>query len=68
MGKVRPDARARLLAEADLLRRRKAELERLLKRQDRNSAILALVERHKTEYGELVSAHRARLAADNSAA
>lgn len=65
---MRPEARARLAAEADLLRRRKAEFERLVKRKGRIPAIVELVERHKREYGELVSAHRARLERNDSAA
>ena len=68
MGKVRAEARARAAAEADLLRRRRAEFERLLKRKDRLSAIVALVDKHKTEYGDLVKAYRARFEANDSAA
>jgi hypothetical protein len=61
MGKVGAEARARLAAEADLLRKREKEFERLLKRHDRKGAIVALIEKHSAEYAELVRAHRARL-------
>ena len=60
MGKAGAEARARVAAEADLIRKRKAEFERLLKRHDRNAAIVALVDKHKVEYGEMVKRHRVR--------
>jgi len=60
MGKAGAEARARVAAEADLIRKHKAEFERLLKRHDRHAAIVALVDRHKLEYGELVKRHRVR--------
>jgi hypothetical protein len=65
---MKAEARARLAAEADLLRRRKAEFERLRKAKDRNAAIVALIEKHSTEYGDLVKAHRARFEAAGTAA
>ena len=60
MGKVGSEARARVAAEADLIRRHKTEFDRLLKRNDRLAAICALVDKHKIEYGQMVTAHRAR--------
>ena len=60
MGKAGAEARARVAAEADLIRKRKVEFERLLKRHDRNAAIVALVDKHKVEYGEMVKRHRVR--------
>jgi hypothetical protein len=68
MGKVGAEARARVAAEADLVRQRKAEFERLLKRHDRRSAIVALVEKHKTEYGQMVTEYRHRFEAAETAA
>ncbi len=68
MARLGIEARARVAAEADLLRRRKAEFERLCKRNDRNAAIVAMIEKHKDEYGQLVRAYRDRLEAAESAA
>jgi hypothetical protein len=68
MGKVGAEARARVAAETDLIRRRKAEFERLLKRHDRCAAIVALVEKHKAEYGQMVTEYRHRFEAAVSAA
>jgi hypothetical protein len=67
MGKMGAEARARLAAEADLLRRRKAEFERLLRRHERNAAIVTLVDKYKIEYGELVKAHRGRFETETAA-
>jgi len=67
VGRVGAEACARLAAEAELLRRRKAEFERLLRRHDRLAAIVAMVDRHKIEYSDLVAAHRARLEAERAA-
>jgi len=58
MGKVGAEARARIAAEADLIRRRKAEFERLLKKKERIQAICALVDKHKVEYSKLVAEYR----------
>ena len=68
MGKVSCEALARLAGEADLVRRHRTEFDRLLKKsRDRNRAIVALVDKHKVEYGETVSGHRARLEAQRVA-
>ena len=63
-----PEARARLAAEADLVRKRKREYERLLKTKDRIKAIVAMVEKHKLEYDALVKEHRAKFEAERRAA
>lgn len=63
-----PEARARLAAEADLVRKRKREYERLLKTKDRIKAIVAMVEKHKLEYDALVKEHRARFETERPAA
>ena len=68
MGKVSAEARARIAAENDLLRKRKAEFERLLKTRSRTAAIVALVDKYKVEYGQMVTAHRAKFEAEISAA
>lgn len=68
MGKVSAEARARLAAEAELLRKRKKEFERLLKKHTRHEAILAMVDKHKIEYGQMVTAFRARFEAETQAA
>ena len=65
---MKHEARARVAGEADLIRKYSAEFERLLKANDRNGAILALVDRHKIEYGELVKAHRERFSTAGTAA
>lgn len=65
MGK---EARARAAGEAELLRRHRAEFDRLLKTKDRNSAVLALVDKYKTEYGELVKTLRDRFGSAGTAA
>ena len=62
-----PEARARLAAEADLLKKRKVDFERLLKKHDRIPAIVLLVEKHKLEYDELVKRHRAKFEAERAA-
>ena len=67
MGKMSAEARARLAGEAQLIRRHRKEFDRYLKTRDRNSAIVALVERHKVEYGELVKINRDRFAAETAA-
>jgi hypothetical protein len=67
MARPSPEARARLAAEADLLRKKKAEFERLLLKKDRVRAIVALVEKHKAEYDELVKRHRAKFEAGRAA-
>ncbi len=67
MGRVSSEARARLAGEAELIRRHRAPFDRLLKSKDRRSAIVALVEKYKTEYGELVAAFRARFEANTAA-
>jgi len=58
MGKVGAEARARVAAETDLIRRRKAEFERLLKTRERVQAVCALVDKHKIEYSKLVAEYR----------
>ena len=69
MGRMSAEARARVAGEAALIRKRRAEFERLLRtRKDRHAAIVALVEKHKNEYGELVKAARARFEAARTAA
>ncbi len=68
MGKMSAEARARLAGEATLVRRHRAEWERLLKKKDRNAAIVALVDKYKIEYSELVKSYRARFEAAASAA
>jgi hypothetical protein len=68
VGRVSSEARARLAGEADLIRRHQAEWDRLLKSRDRKSAIVALVDKHKIEYGEIVTAHRARFEANRAVA
>jgi hypothetical protein len=68
MGKMSAEARARLAGEATLVRRHRAEWERLLKKKERKAAIVALVDKHKIEYSELVKAARARFEATESAA
>jgi len=67
MGRVSSEARARLAGEAELIRRHRAPFDRLLKSKDRRSAIVALVEKYKIEYGELVAAFRARFEANTAA-
>ena len=62
------EARARLAGEAELVRRHRAEFERLLKSKDRLRALVALVDKYKVEYGEMVKAHRDRLEAATTAA
>ncbi len=68
MGRVSSEARARLAGEAELIRRHRPALDRLLKSRDRRAAIVALVEKYKTEYGQLVTAYRARFEAYGKAA
>lgn len=68
MGKMNAEARARLAAEAALIRRYKVEFERLLKKKDRIGAIAALVDKHKIQYGELVKSFRDRFERAESAA
>ena len=68
MGKMSAEARARLAGEAALLRKYRKEFERLLKTKSRNDAIVALVDKHKIEYSELVKANRDRFEAAESAA
>jgi hypothetical protein len=68
MGKMNAEARARLAAEAGLIRRHKAEYDRLLKKKERIGAIAGLVDKHKTEYGELVKTFRARFERAETAA
>jgi hypothetical protein len=68
MGRVSSEARARLAGEAELIRRHRPAMDGLLKSKDRRSAIVALVEKYKTEYGQLVGAYRARFEADGKAA
>jgi hypothetical protein len=65
---MKHEARARVAGEADLVRRHQAEFDRLLKTRDRNAAILALVDKHKIEYGELVKGHRDRFGSATTAA
>jgi hypothetical protein len=67
MGKMSAEARARLAGEAQLIRRHRKEFDRLLKKKSRHEAIVALVEKHKVEYGELVKANRDRFAAESAA-
>ena len=62
-----PEARARLAAETDLLKKRKVDFERLLKKHERIHAIVLLVEKHKTEYDALVKSHRAKFEAERAA-
>ena len=63
MGKMSAEARARLAGEAELIRRHRPEFERLQKsKKTRNAAIVALVAKRKTEYGEIVKAFRDRFA------
>ena len=68
MGKMSAEARARLAGEAQLLRKYRKEFERLLKTKSRNEAIVALVDKHKIEYSEIVKANRDRFEAAESAA
>ena len=68
MGRMQAEARARLAAEADLLRKRAKEFERLLKKHDRIDAIVTLVDKHKVEYGEMVKAYRDRFERSEPAA
>lgn len=68
MGRVSSEARARLAGEAELIRRHRTEWERLLKSRERNTAIVALVDKHKIEYGQIVTAHRARFEASRAVA
>jgi hypothetical protein len=68
MGRMSAEARARLAGEAELIRRYRAEFERLLKsKKTRNAAIVALVDKHKVEYGERVKAHRDRFQVETAA-
>jgi hypothetical protein len=67
MGRVSSEARARLAGEAELIRRHRAPFDRLLKSRLRPKAIVALVEKYKTEYAQLVSAFRARFEAEKAA-
>ena len=67
MGRMSAEARARLAGEAELIRRYRAEFDRLLKTKTRNAAIVAMVEKHKTEYGERVKAARARFESEAAA-
>ena len=63
------EALARLEAEARLLRKHKAEYERLLKKQGkRTEAIISLVAKYKNEYGDLVKRSRERLEAEDASA
>jgi hypothetical protein len=62
------EARARLAGEAELIRRHRAEFDRLLRSKDRLPALVALVDKYKTEYGVMVKAHRDRLEAATTAA
>ena len=68
MGKMHAEARARLAAEAALIRRYKVDFERLLKKNDKIAAIAALVDKHKTQYSELVKTFRDRFERTESAA
>jgi hypothetical protein len=67
MGRVSSEARARLAGEAELIRRHRPAFDRLVKSRARSKAIVALVEKYKTEYGELVTAFRARFEAEKAA-
>jgi hypothetical protein len=68
VGRISAEARARVAAEADLLKRRKVEFERLLKTKSRVAAIVTLVDKYKIEYGQMVTAYRARFEAEATAA
>jgi len=61
------EARGRLAGEAQLIRRHRKEFDRLLKTKDRNAAIVALVEKYKIEYGEMVKAARDRFERETAA-
>jgi hypothetical protein len=68
MGRMSAEARARLAGEAELIRRHRAEFERLLKsKKTRNAAIVALVDKYKIEYGERVKIHRDRFQVETAA-
>jgi hypothetical protein len=67
MGKMSAEARARLSGEAELLRKHKKDFERFLKTKSRHEAILALVDKHKIEYGEIVKRYRDRYEAETAA-
>jgi hypothetical protein len=67
MGKMSAEARGRLAGEAELIRRHRKDFDRFSKTKTRNQAIVALVEKYKNEYGELVKMHRDRFQVETAA-
>lgn len=68
MGRMSAEARARLAGEAELIRRHRKEFDRLSKTKDRLAAIVALVDKYKVEYSEIVRSARDRFERAESAA